>query len=480
MTNILWVFPAISCIFLAMIFLSGHFLFAVILYFLWFIRIVLLKQKETLLGTLIIGIFFIGAVLYHKTNNQTQLTGDETTFLVYPEIMSVEVNGDKLRFEGKIKADEGFEKVIITHVIRSEEEKERWATEFPTDYVYISGKLKVPSSRTNFYQFDYQDYLERKAIHWQLISEEITTIPNESRIKKPRFHMLEIFRNNILEYIDSTFEPKIASYLNVLFFADNRRMEESILQNYRMIGIIHFFSISGFHISYLASFLQKILLRLGLTHEYTNVYMLIILPMYGLLAGLGVSIFRAVFQFIFITVGKILKKPVQTLDAWSLTMLLALFIQPSFIFEISFQLSYLLSGCFILLGSQEWLIRLHPIQKNLVFSVVSGLASLPILAYHFYKVSWVTIFANLLFMPVFATGLFPSLFILLLLSLLSLLSPILKHSSMFMLFSSIINSGIVGIEYVIDCVTNIFDFTWVIGKLPPLIFLLFLIRKILT
>src|SRR5699024_6985306 len=110
--------------------------------------------------------------------------------------------------------------------------------------------------------------------------------------------------HGIFKYIDHTFTEKIGSYIKILFFADNRGVSEGVLQNYRSIGVVHLFSISGFHITYLANLIRRFFLRLGITKERTNGLVLLILPTYGLLAGLGVSVFRAVFQTSIPLLGK--------------------------------------------------------------------------------------------------------------------------------------------------------------------------------
>src|SRR5699024_1164720 len=173
------------------------------------------------------------------------------------------------------------------------------------------------------------------------------------------------------------------------------------LQSYRALGVVHLFSISGFHITYLINLVRLFLLRMGVTHERTYLFLLLFLPFYGQLAGFGVSVFRAVFQNAFKLLSKLLHQPLDTLDAWALTFLLALFVNPYQIYQIAFQLSYTLSGIFILMGKQKWMQELNALAYTLLFSLMSGLASLPILTYHFFEIPWITVFANVLFIPFF-------------------------------------------------------------------------------
>lgn len=411
MTKTQWIFPAISCIPLSMILIPDYFLVGIILYIGWFIRILFLKHKETLITTVIIGVVFSGGLLLQYQKNHTVLKNTQTQFIVYPEITSVKINGDSLRFEGRVMAEDNEEKVVVSYKLTSEAEKEIWSEDVLMDHLFIEGSLEEPSRNSNFNQFNYQDYLKRQNIYWQLQADNIQLIEHSS-LNKPRFYQVDHLRNKIFNYIDSTFHSKIASYLKILFFADKRDISEVILQNYRSIGVIHLFSISGFHVTYLVNLIRRLLLRIGITHERTNLIILIILPMYGLLAGWGVSVFRAVFQTVILLIGKIKHLNIDTLDAWSMTMILALFINPYQILDISFQLSYLLSWIFIMMENKRWTGELNTITNALLFSFISSLASLPILAYHFFEVSWIMIFANLLFIPFFTYLLFPALLIL--------------------------------------------------------------------
>ncbi len=465
MRNVLWVFPAVACVLLALTFLTNYFIIGLFLFSIWLIRIFFLNHQQTFTMTMILSFFFVGILFVQQFLNQTILNEEMTEFLVYPKITTVEVDGDRLTFEGEIYIEDEFERVKINHVIRSEEEKDKWQKHFPAEYLYISGELKEPASQSNFYQFDYKKYLNRQSIHWQLYSEEINPVLSTT-LQKPAIYWFEDMRHQILVYIEETFLPKIASYLKVLFFADSRSMEEQILDNYRSIGVIHLFSISGFHITYLVSLIRKMLLRMGVSHERTHLFILFMLPFYGILTGFGVSVFRAICQTLILTLGKLAKKDIRTIDAWSLTMLLALFIRPAIVYDIAFQLSYLLSGLFILLGYQQWLRDLHPIVHSFILSFLSGLVSLPILAQHFYEVSWVTAFANMLFLPLFSKLLFPGLFFLF------LLSPILKRTGAFSLFSLVFQFFISTIEEFLTGLNQAFDFKLVIGHLPIAILLL--------
>src|SRR5690625_5924299 len=81
MTKGLWIFPAIACIPLLIIGVTHHFWLGIVLYVFWFIRILCLKHKETLIMTVLINLLFCGALFFHQNRNQTKLDPVEREFI---------------------------------------------------------------------------------------------------------------------------------------------------------------------------------------------------------------------------------------------------------------------------------------------------------------------------------------------------------------------------------------------------------------
>lgn len=464
----LWVFPAVFCLLISLAFSEGLQMFGLLLCVLWFLRICFLKHRPILLLSILIGGLFSGALFLHQKTNITNFTDKESTFIVYPKATSIQIDGNRLRFDGVLQDGVNEEKIVVQYYMETKAEKNTWLSQPPLSHLKITGQLEEPAEHSNFHQFNYRQYLIRNQTHWQLKAKNIAPI-NASHLEKPSFHLVEQIRVKIFQYIDRVFTDKIGGYIKTLFFADNRGFSEETLQQYRAIGIIHLFSISGFHITYLTHLIRSFFLKIGLTHERTNLLLILLLPLYGLLAGFGVSVFRAVSQTTMLLVSKVFDKPLDTMDAWALTLLLALFLNPYIIYHISFQLSYTLSGMFILMGKQKWMDELNRLTYSLLFSVMSGIASLPILSYHFYEVPWVSVFANLFFIPFFTHILFPSLFGLFLLSF------VLAQTKPFLFLNEGLGLLISSVEQFLTLLNTYFNFSLVTGRLPDIVLFLLVI-----
>jgi len=468
MQNKLWIFPTILCLLVAVSFLEGFSVVGFLLCILWFIRILCLKKRSITFLSLIVGLVFTGVIQYHQKTNISAWQGEETSFIVYPQATSVKVDGDRVRFDGVIQTEAAEEKVVIQYDLESEAEKEQWEENQAPTHLRIEGTLATPATHSNFHQFNYQQYLKRNNIHWQLEAEHIEKLPHQA-LSLPRFHRIEKIRVALFNYIDQTFNDKIASYLKILFFADERDFTEEALQSYRALGVVHLFSISGFHITYLINLVRLFLLRMGVTHERTHLFLLLFLPFYGQLAGFGVSVFRAVFQNAFKLLSKLLHQPLDTLDAWALTFLLALFVNPYQIYQIAFQLSYTLSGIFILMGKKKWMQELNVLAYTLLFSLMSGLASLPILTYHFFEIPWITVFANVLFIPFFTYVLFPALLIVF------SFSRLFASTRLFNFLVGALTQLILMLENFLSSLHTTYNFSLVTGRLPQFVFVVLIL-----
>lgn len=468
MSKVLWVFPAILCILLSITFSTGFHFIGLLMCLLWMFRVVLLKQSKILLCTLFVGLCFTTSLFTLRRIEGSNLIGHETSFFVYPDLTSLNVDGDRIRFEGLVQTNDYQEKIIVTYKVSTETEKELWLHNPPMSYIHVTGALNLPSQQRNFHQFDYQSYLKQQSIYWELQADRIEVL-SKSTIQKPLRAYISTYRHRLFTAINNCFSPKIASYIRMLLFSDRRYFSEEVLQSYRDIGIVHLFSISGFHISYLIQMIRKIMFRFGFTHETTDWLIILLLPLYSALAGFGVGVFRAVTQNIMLLGCKKLNQNIDTIDAWSISVMAILLLNPYRVLQLSFQLSYLLSFVFILFSKQKWTREQSSIKTALLFSAIASLVSLPILTYHFFEIPWVSVFANSLFIPFFSIVLFPSILGLF------LSSYFIGSTNFFYFIEHILLLMIEFVEKFTSLLTNYVNFSFVTGRLPWVMMFLLII-----
>jgi competence protein ComEC len=134
-----------------------------------------------------------------------------------------------------------------------------------------------------------------------------------------------------------------------------------------------------------------------------------------------------------------------SIDAISLTLMIYVFFSPLIILDAGFQLSFSVSYAIIL--SLNILSRYQQmITAMIATSIIAQFAALPILLYHFFEISFISIAANLLYVPLFSFVFLPGLYILFLIQIVFGDTP----SILITLFTKIITLANGIIDYLAD------------------------------
>ena len=104
------------------------------------------------------------------------------------------------------------------------------------------------------------------------------------------------------------------------------------------------------------------LLRIGVRKEMATLVLLIILPIYGVIAGGAPSVWRAVSVVELIMLVRYARWQISMDDALAISFLCFVLLEPGVIYQIGFQLSYLATVSLVYSGvilrrSMNWLIR---------------------------------------------------------------------------------------------------------------------------
>lgn len=394
-----WIFVAVSLFLINILIVQPAWLAFLALTY-WLVRLLILRNKNLLL------IIFSLTVLLNiriwlvprESNFPTELSHD----LVYVKPSTYRVDGDRLSFEGKSAVYK--EDIIVHYTISSEQEKETWQRKMP-QVLEMSGQLSLPSSNRNIHQFNYKDYLKRQQIHYVFKADILVSASHKDSL--PINFKLDYLRARIIRHLDYHFTGPVLSYIKALLFADTQSLEVEILDLYKSLGIIHLISISGLHVDLIIKTIKKLLTLFKLSRERSDHVLITILPTYLLLTGLGVSVFRAVVSNSLKILFKLLKLDLSKSDTWSITLILAILINPFVFYSIGFQLSYGISGLLILISETKSLAGYSKIRQLLLINLLINLFSIPIISYHYFEFPLIALALNLFYVPVFSTLVFP-------------------------------------------------------------------------
>ncbi len=169
-----------------------------------------------------------------------------------------------------------------------------------TTSVLVTGELGRPLPATNAAEFDYRRYLAKNGVYNTI---KVTKLVLKAPVRT--LNPFQWWQNKCHElraqWVTATMQlpATLRLYVQGLFLGWRADDFYETLHAVTDLGLIHLFSISGFHVSWLVNVLSKGLIRLRLTQWIIAWIMLMILPSYFILAGAAPSLFRAVAAAMF-------------------------------------------------------------------------------------------------------------------------------------------------------------------------------------
>jgi len=368
------------------------------------LRYILQHRYYLKIITIIIFLFVLFFTFLIKKQSMYSITENQIEGIVYKK----RETKDKLTLYIKAK-----EKIIINY----------YGEKIPEislgDKISVFGNMKVPNNNTIPNLFNYKKYLYNNDIFYIMNAKEIKKISKNTNVI---YHL----RNEISKRIDKIYKSN--EYIKIFILGDSSNLDEEVNESYRQNGISHLFSISGMHISLFASMILFVLKRVSYNNFYNYIIVIIFLLFYTLLIGSTPSALRSLIMYILFSVNKLFNFKISKIDIMLLVLIIMLIINPYYLYNISFQYSYVISFSLILFGYKLKNIKNKTI-KSLYISYLSFLVSFPICIYNFYQVNILSIFLNLLVIPLVNIIIFP-------LSLISFIIP--KISYILNIFTSIL------------------------------------------
>ena len=354
-----------------------------------------LNARKTIICIIVFLAFFIRGAYEQKTNI-THISDVKNIDITLTIDDRLQVNGNYLKGIAKLNK----EKVLFTYILKDEKEKTFFKEHFQGGMLKVNADIEDIGEKKNFYSFDYKKYNENKGIFKNVKVNDIKKFEeNKGIISK-----IKIWRISLGNKIHKEISFDKSGYIEALIFGDKAYLEKDEIINYKNLGTSHLLAISGLHLGVLISLIYFILLRLRFSVEIIEKIVFLVIPFYMLISGFSPSVLRAGGMIMLYIIFR--KKDMTKLEALLTTFILMLFINPLFIFNIGFELSFLITFC--LLMSDDFLSGSKNIfTSGFKISLVSSLASLPILVMNFYTFSYISIISNIFLVPIFSLVIFP-------------------------------------------------------------------------
>lgn len=362
----------------------------------------IIKDKSNhlliLLLFLLLGIFITNI---NKSSKLEKYTNYRNNFIgVVDEV--VELNEDDSKYTVLIKKannETHNEKIILSIYGRTKLNL--------GDVVTINGILKVPSRNTNPKLFNYRLNLLSDKIHTTMTIEDhsIQVIGLDNKFG---YTIKDKFTKEVTQLFQTYLNSENAQLITSIILGKSKYLDEDDLTKYRDLGLAHILAVSGLHIGIITGFIIFLFSRIGINRRLNVILSLTIIWAYVYLIGFPASAVRASLMFSILFFSQLIHEPYDSINTIMFSMLLSLFMNPFWLFNVGFQLSYM-ATISILIFTPKIINLFYPLKSNIILTISSiigvNIGLLPLQAYYFNSVPLLGLISNIITVPLLSIAL---------------------------------------------------------------------------
>ena len=274
----------------------------------------------------------------------------------------------------------------------------------------LRGNLKTPPVNEDF---SYRDYLARDNVYSYMSKSEATVLPNEGG--NLFLKAVYALKERSLAAIYKIFPDPEASLLAGILLGVDTGLPKEIQDAFKNTGTAHIIAISGFNIAIIAaifiSLFSKIFgPRLGAVLAIAGI------AFYTFLVGADAAVVRAALMGTLSLFARQVGRRNLGLNTLSFVALIMVFVNPLTIWDVGFQLSFFATLGLILYAEPLSNLALQlitrfsspdtaqkvigPISDFVLLTLAAQITTIPIMAYHFKRISLISFIANPFILPV--------------------------------------------------------------------------------
>ena len=278
------------------------------------------------------------------------------------------------------------------------------------DRVRLRGRLLTPPADEDF---SYRDYLARQGVLSYMPITEATLLPG--REGSAFWQRTYAFKERLLGLIYRLFPDPEASLMAGILLGVDTGLTRGLQNAFKDTGTAHIIAISGFNISIIAGLFVMLFSR-WLGPRRGSLLALLAIFFYTLLVGAGPSVVRAAIMGGLSLFARQVGRRNMALNTLAVTALIMAAFNPLLLWDVGFQLSFFATLGLILYSEPlsnlaDRLLRrmrvpdptvrqvLPPLSNFVLLTLAAQIATLPIMAYHFKRISLVSLLANPFVLP---------------------------------------------------------------------------------
>ena len=209
-------------------------------------------------------------------------------------------------------------------------------------------------------------------------------------------------------YDDHGIQGEAGSIIEAMTIGRKTNLSSDTRNAYAHAGISHILALSGFHVGIIVLMIQFFFFKniMPLRWQWvSNLFIIATLWCYALLTGLSPSLVRASTMFTILLLCQSLHREAISLSSCAFAFLIMLCINPFYLHDIGFQLSFIAVGAIGLYAQR--ITTLCPTHHKLIrffwslilITTICTVFTTPLIAHHFERIPLLTIVSNLILFP---------------------------------------------------------------------------------
>ena len=230
----------------------------------------------------------------------------------------------------------------------------------------------------------------------------------------------------LLTLLDSSMtEPTPRGFVEAVVLGDRSDMDKETLNDFTTSGVAHILAVSGFNVAIVALVVAQLLRLFGIYWFRTRISItMAMVLLYSAIVGFQPSVVRALLMIELYLVAQLFERRPDPLNIVMSAAAINLMLRPFDLFDVGFQLSYAgVLGMVLIAPKIRWLFSKDnknqqgiagthlsrwqsrwatEVGSAAALSIGASIASYPVIATHFYRVSFIGLAANLPLVPLSA------------------------------------------------------------------------------
>ncbi len=269
--------------------------------------------------------------------------------------------------------------------------------------VRVRGDLKTPPEDE---EFSYRDYLARDGVYSYMTKSEITTLPGNGG-SAVRIAVYKL-KDRMLQNTYRLFNDPEASLLAGILLGVDTGLTKDLQNAFKNTGTAHIIAISGFNIAIIAGIFFSMFKNI-FGERLGAVFAILAIAFYTFLVGADAAVVRAALMGSISLLARQLGRRNAGMNALAIVALVMAVINPLVLWDVGFQLSFFATLGLILYAEpfsnftgnliskitrndNSTLTRI--INDNVILTFAAQLTTIPIMAYHFKRISLISFIAN--------------------------------------------------------------------------------------